>query len=306
MSETNNGAQQSIPETAPPMPNVVDKQAEIEAYEVAMFERGMKANGEELPPNFKSPKDYYLSLKNAQKGYTQARQEIAELRKTIPETAAQPVNQEQPKTVDNLPIGDAIRIEPIKQPVAEPPKLTSDLWVKWGKEIDTTGGLSETTKSQIKSLMNADDSVINDFVNQRKAAIKLARDESANVVGGPDNLRAILNWAGSNLTPEEQEAANKALQSPAYKVTLLGLKARYEASQPVNRPTQSAMASEPSSPTPKNVLNVPPPSKPEVVSFKSEAEMKAYISDPRYRTDPSFRKMVEQKIIYTSQVGYAS
>lgn len=305
MSETNNGVQQSTPETAPPMPVVPDKQAERDAYELAMFEQGLKATGEELPANYKTPKDYFMSLKNAQRGYTQARQEIAELRKNIPETVTQPVNQEEPKTMDNLPVGDAIRIEPKQPQPVETPKLTADLWVKWGREIDSTGGLSETTKTQIKTLMNADDVVINDFVNQRKAAIRLAKEESANVVGGQENLKAILNWAGSNLSPEEQEAANKALQSPAYKVTLLGLKARYEAAAPSSRPVQSPLVNEPSSPTPRNVLNVPPPSKPEVVSFRSEAEMKAYIADPRYRTDASFRRMVEQKIVYTSQVGYS-
>ena len=38
--------------------------------------------------------------------------------------------------------------------------------------------------------------------------------------------------------------------------------------------------------------------------FKSLAEQKAAIGDPRYRTDPNFRRAVEQMIVNTSKHGY--
>jgi hypothetical protein len=304
MLEQNEGMQESTPETAPPMPVVQDKQAEIDAYELEMFKKGFAASGEQLPQNYASIDDMYKSFKNLQKGYTQARQEIAELKKTVQEPSAP--KEEIKETVDNPPVGDVLKIEPPKEPppvaVQESQKLTADLWAKWNREIDSSGTISEETKNEMRRFINADEAVISDFVNQRKAAIKLARDESEAVVGGKENLKEILLWAGKNLSKEEQDAANKALQSPAYKVTLLGLKARYESSTR-QEPVVSKMASEPSSPMPKNVLNVPDAPKQQIMPFSTQGEMLAYIGDPRYKTDPGFRAMVAERLVLTQQQG---
>ena len=130
---------------------------------------------------------------------------------------------------------------------------------------------------------------------------KQAFDDSAEVVGGGDNLKRILKWAGETLPPAEIEAMNRAMQTDASQSILAGLKSRYDAA---NLPAQESQP-EPSVSTP-NAVQAGQISRPgeEVQAFSSEAEMKAAISDPRYRTDPAFRHAVEGRIRISSVHGY--
>ena len=52
------------------------------ARERVAFEAYVKNQGLEIPKNFKDSNSWFDSLKNAQKEYTKARQEISDLKKT--------------------------------------------------------------------------------------------------------------------------------------------------------------------------------------------------------------------------------
>jgi hypothetical protein len=129
---------------------------------------------------------------------------------------------------------------------------------------------------------------------------KQAFDQSAQVVGGADNLKRILKWAGETFSPQEIQAMNQGLQGAAASSILLGLNARF---QQANQ-TQKATQAEPSVSTPQAMTSRPPKPGPEAQAFVSEAEMKAAINDPRYRTDTAFRQAVEKRIIISHQHGY--
>ena len=126
-------------------------------------------------------------------------------------------------------------------------------------------------------------------------------NKSADVVGGAENLKQILKWAGESLPAAEVEAANRALQTEAYASVLLGLQARHQ--QTV---TPTATSQEPTVSTPNAVPQgqTRNPASNQVQAFVSELEMKAAIQDPRYRTDPAFRQAVEQRMIISYQHGY--
>ena len=50
-------------------------------HERAMFNKHVQDQGQQIPSNFKTPDDWFNSLVEARKGYTQARQEVAALKK---------------------------------------------------------------------------------------------------------------------------------------------------------------------------------------------------------------------------------
>ena len=279
------------------------------AGERAAFTRFVKEMGEKIPSNFKSAEDWFNSLKSAQSQYTKSRQEIAELKKKYNETAVgnpnyDPQAQEQPKQQE--PVLEDVSNMPNELSISKPrdPEyggITAQDWQRWGKEIDKNGDLSEATKKEVAKRLNADPIVVEQMVRGRQAMQKQAFDESAKVVGGADNLKRVLKWAGENLPPAEIEAMNRGLQTPASASILLGLQARYQQAQPATRVSQP----EPSVSTPNAVPagQVPKPGI-EAQAFNSELEMKAAIADPRYRTDTAFRQAVERRILITHQHGY--
>lgn len=276
------------------------------------FQRYVKEQGETIPSNFKNVDDWFNSLKSAQSEYTKSRQEIAELKKNYNETGVSnpnydPKAQEQPAPEPEQPVVEDVSNMPDELEISKPTEPTYEAgvsqedWVKWGAEIDAQGDLSEATKQEVAKRLNADPIVVEQMVRGRQAMRKQTFDQSAAVVGGSDNLKRILKWAGDNLPQAEIEAANRAMQTEASQSVLFGLKARFDAANP---PAQAPQP-EPTVSSP-NAMQAGQISRPgvEAQAFNSEAEMKAAISDPRYRTDIAFRQAVEQRIIISSQHGY--
>ena len=169
---------------APSTADVQIKQAEqsptssaedmVSARERKAFEIYVKNQGLEIPKNFKDSNAWFDSLKNAQKEYTKARQEIAELKKTyekdgtsnpayVEETASEELAPvaEEPKV--NVP--EELRIPEIKKEEVvnkEPVKavITEEDWSKWSMEVAVSNNLSEETVAEIKSKTGFSDRMI--------------------------------------------------------------------------------------------------------------------------------------------------
>ena len=276
------------------------------------FTRYVKEQGEQIPANFKSAEDWFNSLKQAQANYTKGQQEISALKSQYNETGVQnpnydpqaerqpdPAPQEEPVIEDVSNVPEELTITRPEEPTYE--GVSPEDWTRWGKEIDQSGDLSEATKQEVSKRLNADPIVVQQMVKGRQAMKKQAFDASSQVVGGADNLKRILKWAGETLPPAEIEAMNRGMQTDASQSILMGLQARYNAANP---PAQESQP-EPSISNP-NAMQAGQISKPapEAQAFSSEAEMKAAISDPRYRTDPAFRQAVEHRMIMSHQYGY--
>jgi hypothetical protein len=261
--------------------------------------------GQRIPSNFKSADDWFNSLVEARKGFTQARQEIASLKKQYNQngvsnpnyTGDSPQAQTKPEPVEDLSgINEELKIS---APPVQPPsssRVSAEDWLRWGKEIDSTGAVSAATRKEIESKMGADEVIIEQLIKGRKALAKQSWDDAASVVGGNDNLKRMFKWAQDNLTAEEVAATNRALQTNAYKNVLLGLKARFEQQNPPKAPSQE----------PRSMDNrVNPSQVPQSVQvFQSFAEQQAALRDPRYRVDANYRKAVEAMVINSSRYGY--
>ena len=305
MSEINNAEQSQPVETQPQLATPVQTEDPVIVHERAMFMKYVQDQGQKIPSNFKSADDWFNSLVEARKGFTQARQEIASLKKQYNQngvsnpnyTGDSPQAQPKPEPVEDLSgINEELKIS---APPVQPPsssRVSAEDWLRWGKEIDSTGAVSAATRKEIESKMGADEVIIEQLIKGRKALAKQSWDDAASVVGGNDNLKRMFKWAQENLTADEVAATNRALQTNAYKNVLLGLKARYEQENKVQPKAQEPQ------PVPNRVNPSQVPQSVQV--FKNFAEQQAALRDPRYRVDTNYRKAVEAMVINTSRYGF--
>ena len=306
MPEINNAEQSQPVETQPQLATPVQTENPQIVHERAMFMKYVQDQGQKIPSNFRSADDWFNSLVEARKGFTQARQEIASLKKQYNQNGvtnpgyqdSPPVAQARPEPVEDLSgIPEDLKITPPPIPQSgSTTKVSSEDWLRWGKEIDSTGAVSAATRKEIQDKMGADEVIIEQMIKGRKALAKQSWDDAASVVGGNDNLKRMFKWAQDNLTAEEVAATNRALQTNAYKNVLLGLKARFEQQNPPKATTKE----------PKPMDNrVNPSQVPQSVQvFKNFAEQQAALRDPRYRVDTNYRKAVEAMVINSSRYVY--
>jgi len=298
-----NEAEQSQPgETQPEFVNPTPVEDPVTAHERAAFMRYVQDQGQKIPANFKSADDWFNSLKSAQKMATQKAQELAALKKQYKENGVtnpdyQDSPQAQPQAVveeDLSGVPEDLKITTPPEPQPGSNKISQEDWLRWGKEIDSTGAVSEASRREIKEKMGADDVVIEQMIKGRKALAKQSWDDAASVVGGSDNLKRMFKWAQENLTAEEVAATNRALQTNAYKNVLLGLKARFDQQVPAKPQEPKAL---------DNRVN--PSQVPQSIQvFKNLAEQQAALRDPRFRVDPNYRKAVEAMVVNSSNFGF--
>lgn len=305
MLDTNNAEQSQPVETQPTLATPVQTEDPVTAHERAAFMRYVQDQGQKIPSNFKSADDWFNSLVEARKGYTQARQEISALKKQYNQNGVSNPNYvadspqapvPEPVVEDLSGIQENLQISPTTTKPVNSPRVSEEDWVRWGKEIDSSGSVSSATRKEIQEKMGAPDTIIDQLIKSRRALAKQSWEDAASVVGGNDNLKRMFKWAQENLTTEEVAATNRALQTNAYKNVLLGLKARYESTQPQVKQTQEPQAL----PNRVNPSQVPQ----SVQVFKNLAEQQAALRDPRYRVDANYRKAVEAMVVNSSKYGF--
>lgn len=125
-----------------------------------------------------------------------------------------------------------------------------------------------------------------------KAQAELAEVKTYAEVGGQDKYTAIKAWADTNFTPAQKATFNEAMQGDLE--TFLGqvrtMKQLYEASQGRAPAARIDVNGGSNTATP-------------VAMFRSEAEVTKAMSDPRYASDPAYRKDVEQKMLASMNAG---
>lgn len=306
MLDTNNAEQSQPVETQPTLATPVQTEDPVIAHERAAFMRYVQDQGQKIPSNFKSADDWFNSLVEARKGFTQARQEIAALKKQYTQNGVSNPNYvaDSPQTpvpepvVEDLSgVQENLQISPATPKPVNTPRVSEEDWVRWGREIDSGGSVSSATRKEMQEKMGAPDTIIDQLVKSRRALAKQSWEDAASVVGGNDNLKRMFKWAQENLSAEEVAATNRALQTTAYKNVLLGLKAQYESSQPQSKPQSQE---------PQVLSNrVNPSQVPSSVQvFKNFAEQQAALRDPRYRVDANYRQAVEAMVVNSSRYGY--
>lgn len=121
---------------------------------------------------------------------------------------------------------------------------------------------------------------VDQYIAGVQAEAEKIRDEIFNEVGGEENFAAMAEWAVANLTQAELDAYNEAVDSGDMSVVrsaVMSLAFRY----------QRDVGRDP---------NLVGGNSGGMTGFESLAQLTAAMKDPRYTTDPAYRREVEQKL----------
>jgi len=156
----------------------------------------------------------------------------------------------------------------------------SSEWYETGElSQETLEGLSQMTSSELV------EAYIESQANQEPAAVSLSDQEVNSIkdqVGGEEQYNTIVNWAGQNLDQESIDGFDSLIETgnvKAIEMAVAGLKSMYEAQN----------GSEGRLITGKSPSTVGD-------TFKSQAEVVAAMSDPRYERDPAYRNNIIEKL----------
>lgn len=125
--------------------------------------------------------------------------------------------------------------------------------------------------------------LVDQFIAGQEAVLESTRQSVFNTVGGEDVYNDMTNWAAENLDRAEIAAYNRAVNSmdkAAAMMAVRGLKAQYDASVGVE-PSRTVRGET---------------ARAGAQAYRSIAEMEADMRNPKYKTDPAFRKDVERKL----------
>ena len=125
--------------------------------------------------------------------------------------------------------------------------------------------------------------MVDEYVQFRTSRAEALQAEMTANYGGVERVQTMIGWAGENWTEDKATAFNEAMGSKDRAKIDLALQSLEAAYQKAN---------------PKRPMLLKPQAAPSggVNSFRSVAEMKAAMSDPRYRTDPAYRADVARRV----------
>lgn len=152
------------------------------------------------------------------------------------------------------------------------------------QEITTSGDISAQSRALLKKA-GIPDAMVQSHIDNVKAQVVALQGAIHEAAGGKDQFEAMRQWATSGGLTEAERTflGDQASKGPEQaKIAVSQLKQRFEA---VNGKLPSLVGGKSGN---------------GLVGFRSTAEMTAAMKDPRYKTDPAYRKDVEQRVEHAS------
>lgn len=234
-----------------------------------------------LPENFKTVEDYAKALADTQAALTRTTQELAAIKKGKQPTAEKKPDDKSLKT----PEGKELEVPEEDQDNQQQPVEID--FAPYQEEFTKTGDVSEESRVKIAESLkgmfgeNAR-AVVDDYIEGAKYRVTNTTTQLKAIAGGDEGYARMVMWAKDNLSKEEVATFNRQVNSGdfhAASFAVHALSARYTA----------ANGKAP------NLLNGDGGPSDSSAGFKSLYEMTQAQRDPRYKSDPDYRKMVEQK-----------
>lgn len=223
-----------------------------------------------LPSKFNSPEELA-------KAYSELEKKLGQGNSSVTERQSEDT-QEDEKTSENTQLGaDFSKNEQAMRDQLQQAGLD---FQKYQQKYLEKGQLDEEDYTELAQA-NLSREFVDSWIAGQEALVQQTRQDVLSAVGGEEGFNKVAQWANQNLSKAELDAMDQLLDNadPATaKMLLSGLNARY----------QSAVGREP------NLLRGEPNTAP--TGFKSEAEMVQAMRDPRYRSDPNYRREVERKV----------
>ena len=150
------------------------------------------------------------------------------------------------------------------------------------QEYDNEGQLAEKSYKSLEKAGIPKD-YVDAFIKGQEAIAIQTSNTLKQEVGGAENYKAMMEWAGNNLSEAEQTSYNNTVNGKDIEATRLaiqGLNARYKNSEGIDPNLQSG-----DKPTGANAPG-----------FRSWGEVTAAMSDDRYQKDEAYRSDVQAKM----------
>lgn len=144
------------------------------------------------------------------------------------------------------------------------------------QQIQQDGELSADAKAALIA-QGVSESLIDSYVDNLKYRIEAEQKSALEYVGGQDEWERVSTWAEANLNAEEKSAYNDTLSGANWKMAVDAIKARM------------GQNAEPNLMLGNEVGN-------SSTGYRSRAEMKKDMSNPEYKTNPTFRQTVIDKM----------
>ena len=229
----------------------------------------------------------YKSVEDLEKAYKELQAKLSRGESVAPEVADEQEEEEPGDTgVDEEPAGNAREIygDFIGSKLDEAGIDFGNMNTRWQQ----SGTLESEDYDQLAEAgFNRD--MVDAYLSglQYKAAqdTALSVKEVASIkesLGGEAEYNRMIQWASSNLSPDEVEGFNQIINTQpmsAVKMAVSGLHARYSATE--GREPKLIGGRAPKGNTDK---------------FESTAQLVAAMSDPRYSNDPAYQRKVQDKL----------
>ena len=150
------------------------------------------------------------------------------------------------------------------------------------QEYDSEGQLADKSYQSLEKAGIPKD-YVDAFIKGQEAIATQTSNTLKQEVGGSENYKSMMEWAGNNLSEAEQTSYNNTVNSKDIEATRLaiqGLNARYKNSEGIDPNLQSG-----DKPTGANAPG-----------FRSWGEVTAAMSDERYSKDEAYRSDIQAKL----------
>jgi len=197
------------------------------------------------------------------------------------------------ETVDEAEVSETDEVPEEKKEATDFTEGAQTIMSASDEYYQNDGKLSEETLNKFSSMSSKD--LVQAYMEVQKSGAMdqpegpseadlsdQAINEVKNYAGGEDSYSNLVNWAGQNLDQQSIEAFDSIVGTgsvEAIKIAVSGLKAQYENANGYEGKMYSGK----------------PPQETKD-AFRSQAELVAAMSDPRYDQDPAYRQDVIQKL----------
>jgi hypothetical protein len=124
--------------------------------------------------------------------------------------------------------------------------------------------------------------IVDQYIEGQKARGALYESEVKAIAGGNEQFNEMVDWARANLSPQEINAYNNAIDSGDTSQAKLAVAGIYQKFS-TNRPTEPSLFTGSNSAVSND-------------AYESIAQMRKDMANPDYAKDPAFRAMVERKL----------
>lgn len=155
------------------------------------------------------------------------------------------------------------------------------------EEFAESGTLSDKTFNALEDAGIPRD-FVQAYIEGQKAVSEAQAQDVKNVIGGSANYEALAEWAGENLSESDLDAYNSIVEGGSLEQAKVAVKGLY--SQFISAGGKPPVLSQGST------------SGSSVKPFGSTAQITQAMSDPRYATDPAYRKTIEERIAVSNVI----